>query len=516
MDRFRIALCQVQAYDLEQAEPNLQGILRALDDAGEAGAQLVGLPECAYPAYYVRDANPYARDGVRSFAEVCGLFAEKAKQYGYWLAAGMAAPADDGKLTNSAIVFGPDGERRGQYDKSFLWHFDTYWFERGREWPVWDTGFCRFGVLICADARQPEIARSLAVNGAEVILDLTAWVSWGRSAADLSTPQCEYLVPVRAYENGVWVAAADKWGTEDDAIVYAGHSTVVDPFGNARVSAASTGDTVVVYDIEPAEAITVARRPGLYTRLAEATEQLAATSMVREALIPAQERGRVSVVPDGGVFEPGKIVARYQQLRAQDADLVVFAGMDGPEGWQVGLGEIEAAVRAEGGAVAIGVRTTSCSATQSVVLITPDGAHEHQATHGRGIVTGEMNCPVISTPVGNVGLLCGDEGLVPEVARGLALDGADILAWPIFAADAMTERVARCRSDENKVYVGAAWPGGGMVVAPSGAPLIAVPAESGVAMTAAVSKTQSRMKEMAPHTDVIADRIPGAYGALAR
>lgn len=514
MKTFRVALCQVQAYDLEDAETNLQGILRALDEAGAAGAQLVGLPECAYPAYYVRDADPYAREGVRPFEEVCALFAEKARRYGYWLAVGMASPATGGRLTNSAIVFGPDGERRGQYDKSFLWHFDTYWFERGREWPVWDAGFCRFGVLICADARQPEIARSLAVNGAELILDLTAWVSWGRSSADLSTPQCEYMVPVRAYENGVWIAAADKWGTEDGSIVYAGHSMVVDPSGTARVAAGSTGDAVVIYDIEPCEATPAARRPALYGRLTAATEKLAATAMVREPLVPSQERGRVSVVPDGGAFDAGAVVARYRQLRAHDADLVVFGGMDGPEGWQVGLGEIEAAVRGGGGAIALGVRTTSCSATQSVVLITPNGTHEHQATHGRGIVTGEMNCPVIETPIGNIGLLCGDEGLVPEVARCLALDGADILAWPLFATDDMTERVARCRSDENKVYMAAAWPGGGMVVSPAGAPLIAVPADSGVAMTAAVSRTQSRMKEMAPHTDVIADRIPEAYGAL--
>jgi len=516
MKPFRVALCQVRAYDLEDAEANLQGILAALDKAGEAGAQLVGLPECAYPAYYVRDADPYARAGVRPFEEVCALFAEKAKQYGYWLAAGMAAPGPGGGLTNSGIVFAPDGTRRGKYDKSFLWHFDTYWFDRGREWPVWDTEFCRFGILICADARQPEIARSLAVNGAELIMDLTAWVSWGRTAADLSTPQCEYLVPVRAYENGVWVAAADKWGTENGDIVYAGRSTVIDPAGNARVSAATTGDSVVVYDIEPFPTQPIARRPALYGRLTEPTDKLAATRLVQQPLVPAIERGRIAVVPDGGSFDAAGIVRRYRQLRAQETELIVFAGMDGPEGWQVALPMIESAVQAEGGAVVIGVRTTSCSATQSVAIITPDATHEHQATHGRGIVTGGMNCPVIETPIGNVGLLCGDEAFVPEVVRRLALDGADILAWPLFAPHDMAERVARCRSDENKTYSAVAWPGGGLIVAPSGAPLIAVPADSGVAMTAAVSRFQSRTKEMAPHTDVIADRIPEAYDALVR
>ena len=107
MEPFRIALCQVKAHDIDDAEANLANLLRALDEAGAAGAQLVGLPECSYPAYYQRDAEPYARPGVRAFEDVCALFAAKAKRYGYWLAAGMAVPTAGGKLTNSAVVSGP-------------------------------------------------------------------------------------------------------------------------------------------------------------------------------------------------------------------------------------------------------------------------------------------------------------------------------------------------------------------------------------------------------------------------
>ena len=92
MQPFRIALCQVRAHDIEQPERNLENILRALDAAGEAGAQLVALPECSYPAYYLKDADPYARPGVRGFDEGLGLFAARASRFGYWLAAGPAGP----------------------------------------------------------------------------------------------------------------------------------------------------------------------------------------------------------------------------------------------------------------------------------------------------------------------------------------------------------------------------------------------------------------------------------------
>ncbi len=516
MERFTVACCQVRAYDLTEAEANLQNILSALDEAGRTGAKLVALPECAYPAYYVGDADPYARPGVRPFEEVRALFAAKAREYGFWLAAGMAVPHGPGRLTNSAVVFDPDGVVRGRYDKSFLWHFDTNWFERGTEFPVFDAGFCRFGILICADGRQPEVARSLVLNGAEVILDLTAWVSWGRTSAALSTPQCEYMMPVRAFENGVWVAAADKWGAEGGSIIYAGRSCVIDPLGEIRVSAPSDRDEIVTFEIEPVAVEPPLRRPSLYGRLVEATGRLPITRLLDAPMVPSRENHRVAVLPDEGPFDAQRLSRRYSALRAQGADLVVAPGMAGPEGWQRALPAIETTVRQEGGAFAFAVATNGRLPAASAVLITGDHTYEHTATHGRGIATGEVNAEVVPTPAGNVALLCGNEGYVPEVARSLALEGADILAWPAFAPDGMMEQVVRCRSDENRVYTAVAWPGGGLIGSPAGAILTAVPAGTGVAMAAQVNPALSRWKDMAPGTNVIFDRLPEAYGALVR
>ncbi|MBI2766695.1 MAG: hypothetical protein HYX53_12405 [Chloroflexi bacterium] len=516
MQPFRVALCQVRAFDLEDAASDLENVAHALDEAGAAGAQLVALPECSYPAYYVRDANPYARPGVPSFESARDLFAAKAKRYGYWLAAGIAVPHDGGTLTNSGLVFGPDGESRGRYDKSFLWHFDNNWFTLGRSFPVFDAGFCRFGILICADGRLPEIARSLAVNGAEVILDLTAWVSSGRSMSELSTTQCEYLMPTRAAENGVWVAAADKWGTEDGSIVYAGRSCVIDPTGATRVCAASDREAVVVFDVQPMAAEIVPRRPGLYGALTRPTADLPATAAEDRPLIPSSARGRVAVVPGAATLDAATIAARFAGLRAKGADLVVCGGTSGPEGWEVGLPLLESAVKQHGGALALAVATNGCMWRQSAVLVTPEHTYDHLATHGRGIELGELNAPVVPTPFGHVALVCGDEGLVPEVARCLALEGADILAWSAFEARPMIEQVTRTRADENKVYVASAWTGGAMVASPDGAIAVMSPAGSGAAMTTTANLALSRSKERAPGTNVIRDRIPEAYGALTR
>ncbi len=222
------------------------------------------------------------------------------------------------------------------------------------------------------------------------------------------------------------------------------------------------------------------------------------------------------MAPSPAEFDAVALAATYRELRAQDADLVVFGGTTGPEGWQVGLPVIEAVVKETGGAAVFAVATTGCSAHQSVVVVTPRGTIEHAATHGRGIQLGETPSPVIATPAGNVGLLCGDEGFVPEVARVLMLEGADILAWPLFAVEAMTERIARARSDENRVYTAVAWPGGAEVISPTGAPLTISPAGTGIAMAAQVNRVMSRWKDMAPGTNALTDRIPEAYEDLIR
>lgn len=516
MEPFRVACCQVRAYDIEHAEANLEDILSALEQAGAAGAQLVLLPECAYPAYYLRDPNPYDRSNVRPFDDVARLFGDRARQYGYWLAAGLAVPHGPGRLTNSGVVFDPSGAIRGRYDKTLLWHFDSEWFEPGSAFPVWDAGFCRFGILICADGRQPEAARTLAVNGAEVLLDLTAWVSWGRTVAELTNSQCEYLMPARAFENGVWVAAADKWGPEDGTIIYAGRSSVIDPHGRTRVCAPTDRDAVVTYDIEPVPAQPVPRRPALYNRLTDPFEHLPVADAMREPLVLDQHNRRVAVVPADGDFDAQAVIARYEALRRQDVDLAVFPGLATHEGWAVDLPAIDAAVRAGGGAVAFGVDFHGCTPGREAVLVTPGETVQHRATHGAASPLGETNAPVVATPSGNVALLCGDEGLVPEVARCLALEGADILAWPIFAPFEMAERMARTRSDENRVYTAAAWPGGGMIVAPNGSPLTAVPQGTAVAMAAQVNKAMARWKDMAPGTNLIRDRRPAAYAPLVK
>jgi hypothetical protein len=273
---------------------------------------------------------------------------------------------------------------------------------------------------------------------------------------------------------------------------------------------------VLIFDVSPQSASATPRRPALYGRLVDSAEDLPVTRLLAEPLVPADHNSRVAVVPLDGPFDTDRLIAGYEAQRAQDTDLVVFPGAYGVEGWQVDLPHIEAAVRAHRGAVVFAVASDGCTHYQSSVLITPGTTVEHIASHGRGITLSESLSPIVTTPAGNGALLCGEEGLVPEAGRCLMLEGAEILAWSLFSADPMAEAVARTRSDENKVYTAAAWPGGGLIVEPSGAPLVHVPAGTGVAMAAQVNKAVTRWKDRAPGTNMVRDRIPAAYQALVR
>ena len=188
------------AFSIEDAAASLAHTLRRIDEtAASEKPDLIALPEVTYPAYFL-GTNDLSHCDVLSPADAAARFAEKARQHGVYIAAGLALDAPGGGYANGALLFGRDGSVAGRYDKSFLFHFDTRWFAPGATYPVFETDIGRIGMLVCADGRLPEIARSLMLNGAQIILDLTAWVSGGRELKDLSTSQVEFLMPARGGE----------------------------------------------------------------------------------------------------------------------------------------------------------------------------------------------------------------------------------------------------------------------------------------------------------------------------
>ncbi|MGQ9667813.1 MAG: carbon-nitrogen hydrolase family protein, partial [Anaerolineae bacterium] len=295
----RIALLQIRCFDLEQAEEGLQHALAMVDEAGGRGADLIVLPETTYPAYYLRGLREYQESPLRPWAELVELFGEKAHRYRVHIVAGIVQPGEAGAMPrNAAVLWGPDGQIIGSTAKSFLWHFDRCWFAGGTTYPVFDTTLGRVGLMVCADGRMPEIARAMALKGAQLIVDVTALVSGGGDRAALSNPQLEYMLPVRAMENGVWLVVANKVGLEASSVLYCGGSCVITPQGKKLAQAGPDREEIVECEVELAgrPALPVPRRPRAYERIAAPTETLPIARILKEAVVPEDTVVRVAAL----------------------------------------------------------------------------------------------------------------------------------------------------------------------------------------------------------------------------
>ena len=235
----RIAAVQLAAHDRLDFENALPGAIERLETAAR-DHDLIVAPEGTVPAYVLGAQNVDASLLARAHEQV----ARVARAHACTIVLGTALRRE-GALYNGALVFDADGSIAGSAEKIFLWHFDRQWFTAGSSLMPIDTAAGRLGVLICADGRMPSIARTLVDRGAELLVMPTAWVTSGRNPSDLENIQADLLARVRALENGVPFAAANKCGTELRMVAYCGKSQIVDADGTLLAMAPQDQPAIV-------------------------------------------------------------------------------------------------------------------------------------------------------------------------------------------------------------------------------------------------------------------------------
>ncbi len=170
-----------------------------------------------------------------------------AKKEGVHLVAGMAERFGDA-IFNSAILISPKGFV-ATYRKVHLFFEEKLWFAPGNgEFPVYDIGPCRVGIMVCFDWFFPESARTLALKGAQVICH----------PSNLVLPYCQTAMVTRCLENRVFAVTANRTGTEargGKTLRYTGMSQVVDTGGTILSRAGEGQDAAVAVEIDPARAL---------------------------------------------------------------------------------------------------------------------------------------------------------------------------------------------------------------------------------------------------------------------
>jgi predicted amidohydrolase len=153
------------------------------------------------------------------------LMAQRAADAGVFIAFGLATKEKvESILYNSAVLVGPEGELVGHYNKTHLRGEERMAFREGFRLPVFDTGeIGRIGLLLGWDLAFPEVARAMALDGAELVCCLA---NWETSIID----EWKIYTQARAFENALYVAAANRVGN-DVTISFGGESMIVGPRG---------------------------------------------------------------------------------------------------------------------------------------------------------------------------------------------------------------------------------------------------------------------------------------------
>ena len=178
-------------------------------------------------------------DGERVKEEIGTL----AAKYRVNIVAGSVSNVRDGKVYNTAMVFDRSGNCIASYDKTHL-------FTPMGEHDYYTAGnhLCRFtldgvkcGIIICYDVRFPELTRSLAVEGLDMLFVVSQWPK-------VRTFHLCTLTAARAIENQMFVACCNSCGTAGET-VYGGNSAIIDPWGRT-IASAGDEETILAGDCD--------------------------------------------------------------------------------------------------------------------------------------------------------------------------------------------------------------------------------------------------------------------------
>ena len=269
MSVFRVAFVQ-GAPRFGRPDENLE---KALALAAPVAADLVVIPELWSSGYVFSshaEVDRFAEDPRRG-ATARALSAAAKKERRHYIA-GFPEAASGGRAFNSAMLVGPQGVRT-VYRKLHLFERERVWFSPG-DLPlsVHRVGPARVGLMICFDWRFPEVARVLAIQGADVLAH----------PSNLVFPNAQEAMRTRSLENRVFTVTANRTGTEtrpDGSVPFTGRSQIVDPGGIVVVRAGKRDAVAMAYDCDLAKSrdksltritpLFSTRRPEFYGAIAE-------------------------------------------------------------------------------------------------------------------------------------------------------------------------------------------------------------------------------------------------------
>lgn len=251
MSRSFKAAC-IQNSATPDVEADIATCLRLIDQAAGAGATLIALPEyCVgldtkngllHPSAFAENEHP-----------AIPAFADAARNHGAWLLIGsIGVKSADGRIFNRSIMLDPSGNIAARYDKLHLFDVDLGDGKLYRESATIAPGGSavlapcagsQIGLSVCYDLRFPDLYRSYAQAGAEMLAIPAAFTKITGEA------HWHVLNRARAIENGSFVIAPCQYGTLAGGAECFGHSLIVDPWGRVLADGGEA-EGIIVAEID--------------------------------------------------------------------------------------------------------------------------------------------------------------------------------------------------------------------------------------------------------------------------
>lgn len=520
----RVSAVQLTAYDIANPDSALQNSLKMIDLACKDKPDLIVLPECTYPASFLAKD---LKETLKSLQNTIAVYRKKASEKGVFLALGL--PEIEGeKIYYSGYLIDSQGQLVYTARQSFL------------RYQVADTSLGKIGMITCADGLQPEISRILALEGAQLIIDLSNRIASGLNRYEPSNPQYEYMLSARAVENKVWYIAASRVETEANSIVFCGRSYIISPQGYEVISAASCNEEIITAEIDLTESnnkkidanfdVLSCRRPELYREVIRPTAELPIKKLHKiipsDFIVPASVVQLKEDITAQGYYS--KVKEIVPMMAAQGAKIIVFPELTDDTADYEGTIEQLKDLSVKNDIVIVSglTKTVNKIKYRLSLLADPRGeVKKYVKTHidlqEMGYFQPGQEIPVFETLYGNIGIIMGYEGIIPEISRILMLKGADLICWqPSFVPD-YHSLFACTRAVENRVYMAVSnkWGnkscGLSMLINPNGQIICSAFKEGDQVVSAQLDLSSARTKTAGSGTDIVDNRLPESFGKLA-
>jgi predicted amidohydrolase len=253
----RVACVQIDGRDGDRTQRTADA-LDGVHAAAAQGARLIVLPELWPVGFFHFD--DYDRVAEPLTGPTVAALADAARATGAWVYTGSFIERSQRGIHNAGVLLDPDGRARLVYRKVHLFGYqsdEARLLTPGDDVATAATPFGTVGATTCFDLRFPELYRDLVDRGAQLVVVASAW----------PTARLEHwrlLLRARAVENQLFVIACNAAGS-DAGVALAGHSAIVDPWGEVLAEADDRPQTLIA-DLDPSRVDAIR---GRYPFLAE-------------------------------------------------------------------------------------------------------------------------------------------------------------------------------------------------------------------------------------------------------